>query len=217
MSEDATPTSSETPEASAPVKVKQKVVSFLIHLRKMSRNASSRYGRFFRPDKPPHPEAQDLHLWLGRELTLQEFNAEFGPAVKSVLPTDTVFGRAIEREIDVDASGDAGHAAALEALKKQHADEIAAIQAGVNAFTAQANLDIAAANECMKQQAARITELENQLAGGAPPVKPPAESVPAESPAAPEVTDTTPVDVPEIAADTEDKPKAPAAAKKKKK
>ena len=92
MSEDATPTSSETPEASAPVKVKQKVVSFLIHLRKMSRNASSRYGRFFRPDKPPHPEAQDLHLWLGRELTLQEFNAEFGPAVKSVLPTDTVFG-----------------------------------------------------------------------------------------------------------------------------
>ena len=139
-----------------------------------------------------------LRKWLGRELTLQEFNAEFGPAVKSVLPTDTVFGRAIEREIDVDASGDAGHAAALEALKKQHADEIAAIQAGVNAFTEQANRDIAAANECMKQQAARIEEL-----GGMQPQQEPE--------AAPE---STPVEEPEVVPTTEDKPKG---AKKKKK
>lgn len=145
--------------------VKRKVTSFLIHLRKMNRNSNARYGRFVRPDKPPHPDAADLHLWQGRELTLEEFNQQFDVAVRSVLTTDTVFGKAIVREV-LEPAGEAD-SALLESLRRQHADEIAAIQEGVNEFTADANVKLREASAQIEAQQLRIQDLERQLAEAA--------------------------------------------------
>jgi hypothetical protein len=159
-------------------------ITAAIHLLKRSRNANARYGKFVRPDKAPHPSLQDLHLWLGRELSIEEFNREFPAAVKCVLTTDQVFGTIIEREGEDDATKND-----LEALKQEHEDKLAAIQSGVNAFTADANLQIAAANDQLATQAARIAELEKQLAEA---TKPAAEG----STPSPEVVDEAPSPTP---------------------
>lgn len=162
--------------------VTRKAISFLIHLRKMNRNSNARYGRFVRPDKPPHPDATDLHLWLGRELSLEEFNEQFDVAVRSVLTTDTVFGKAITREV-LEPAGEAD-LALLESLKRQHAEEIAAIQEMVNTFTADANVKLREASAQIEEKQLRIQDLERQLAEAvkaAEAAKPESSEAPGES------------------------------------
>jgi len=136
-------------------------VSAIIHLfHKKGRTTNSRYGQFIRPDKSPHPDAQDLHLWLGRELSIDEFNVELPKAIRSVLTTDPVSCRILVRP----GADEAGTAEAIEALKAEHAAALEAVQARVNAFTAQANSDIALLNAANDEQAAHIRTLETELA-----------------------------------------------------
>ena len=146
-----------------------KQVTAIIHLVKRGRTTSARYGQFLRPDKAPHECATDLHLWLGRELSLQEFNEQMPKAIRSVLSTDTVFAQMIEREVP----GDEPAAAALDALKKEHEDALAAlkteheqalasVQQGVNEFTAEHN-------EKLEWARARIASLEAALAEATKP------------------------------------------------
>lgn len=134
-------------------------VSAIIHLfHKKGRTTNSRYGQFIRPDKSPHPEAQDLHLWLGRELSIEEFNEQLPKAIRSVMTTDPVSCKILVRP----GADEAGSAEAIEALKKEHAEALEAVQAGVNTFTEEVNAQIAAANEELASKAARIAELEDE-------------------------------------------------------
>jgi len=130
-------------------------IIFLFH--KKGRTTNARYGQFVRPDKSPHPEAQDLHLWQGRELSIAEFNDELPKAIRSVLTTDPVGCRILVRPGADEAGG-------AETLKAEHAAALEAVQAGVNEFTAEANLTIAAANEELAAKAAHIRVLETELA-----------------------------------------------------
>ena len=129
-----------------------KQVTAIIHLVKRGRTTTARYGQFLRPDKAPHPCATDLHLWLGRELSIQEFNEMLPKAIRSVLSTDTVYAQIIEREVP----GDEPDAADLEAVKAEHAAQIAMIQAGLDEFTAEHNKNL-------EEARARILELEALL------------------------------------------------------
>ena len=129
-----------------------KQVTAIIHLVKRGRTTTARYGQFLRPDKAPHACATDLHLWLGRELSIQEFNEQLPKAIRSVLSTDTVYAQIIEREVP----GDEPDAAALETLKKEHEEALASVQQGVNEFTAEHN-------EKLEWVRDRIAELEAAL------------------------------------------------------
>ena len=133
-------------------------IIFLFH--KKGRTTNSRYGQFVRPDKSPHPEAQDLHLWLGRELSVEEFNLELPKALRSVLTTDPVSCKVIIRA----SADEAGSAEIIEALKAEHASALEAVQAGVNAFTATANSDIALLNAANDDLVAKCQSLETELA-----------------------------------------------------
>ena len=138
----------------------KQVVTAIIHLVKKGRTANSRYGKFLRPDKAPHADATDLHLWEGRELSIQEFNELMPVAIRSVVATDTVFGKIIVREVE-SAEGDAAemeklkkeHEAKIEALKTEFQTNLAEVQVGVNEFTSTHNAKLA-------QAMARIAELE---------------------------------------------------------
>lgn len=113
-------------------------VTAIIHVTQRSRFVPGRYGQFVRPDGQP------LHLWLGRELTIAEFNEQWPKAVKSV--PDTVHVKIIERPDESDTI-----------LKSDHEQAMSAVQAGVDEFTKQCN-DIIATKD------ARISELEKPLA-----------------------------------------------------
>lgn len=113
-------------------------VTAIIHVTQRSRFVPGRYGQFVRPDGQP------LHLWLGRELTIAEFNEHWPKAVKSV--PDTVHVQIIERPDESDTI-----------LKSDHEQAMSAVQAGVDEFTKQCN-DIIATKD------ARISELEKALA-----------------------------------------------------
>lgn len=126
-----------------------KQVTAIIHLVKRGRTTTARYGQFLRPDKAPHPCATDLHLWLGRELSIQEFNEQLPKAIRSVLSTDTVYAQIIEREVEHPTED-------LEAVKAEHAAQIAMIQAGLDEFTADHNKNL-------EEARARILELEALL------------------------------------------------------
>lgn len=138
-------------------------VTAIIHLIKKGRTANSRYGKFLRPDKAPHPDATDLHLWEGRELSIQEFNELMPVAIRSVVATDTVFGKIIVREVEA-AKGDAAlletlkkeHEQTLQNLKAEHQTNLEQVQQSVNEFvqTHNANLELAKT---------RIAELEAQI------------------------------------------------------
>lgn len=144
-----------------------KQVTAIIHLVKRGRTTTARYGQFLRPDKPPHACATDLHLWLGRELSIQEFNEQLPKAIRSVLSTDTVYAQIIEREVEGDQTDAAAlealkqaHEKAMEALKSEHAQALQAVQQGVNDFTAEHNEKLEWARD-------RISELEASLASAA--------------------------------------------------
>lgn len=111
-------------------------ISVIIHLRKQSNFAPARIGQFVRPDK------QELHMWLGREMTLAEFDAQWLKAVKSI-PTETVHVKHVVREVPDNAE------ASYEA-------KIQALQNGVNEFT-----DLC--NEQLAIRDARIAALEAEL------------------------------------------------------
>lgn len=113
-------------------------VTAIIHVTERSRFVPGRYGQFVRPDGQP------LHLWLGRELTIAEFNEQWPKAVKSV--PDTVHVQIIERPDESDTI-----------LKADHEQAMSAVQAGVDEFTKQCN-DIIATKDI------RISELEKALA-----------------------------------------------------
>jgi hypothetical protein len=138
-------------------------VTAIIHLVKKGRTANSRYGKFLRPDKAPHPDAMDLHLWEGRELSIQEFNELMPVAIRSVVATDTVFGKIIVREGEA-AEGDAAlletlkkeHEQTLLNLKAEHQTNLEQVQAGVNEFVATHNANLELAKT-------RIDELEAQI------------------------------------------------------
>ena len=53
---------------------------------------------------------------------------------------------------------------AIEKLQAEHAAALEAVQAGVNAFTAEANSNIALLNAANDEQAAHIRSLETELA-----------------------------------------------------
>jgi hypothetical protein len=156
---------------------KVSAIIFLFH--KKGRTTNSRYGQFVRPDKSPHPDAQDLHLWLGRELTIDEFNDELPKAIRSVLTTDPVSCRIIVRGAD-----EADTTEAIETLKAEHAAALEAVQAGVNAFTAEANSNIALLNAANDEQAVTIRTLETELAAlkGASDATKPESLEPSEAP-----------------------------------
>lgn len=148
-------------------------VSVLIHLPKQSRHVCAKIGQFFRPDKPPCPEAADLHLWLGRPLTAQEFNVEFPQAVNRMQGTLPVLAKLIEQTSPEESApvGDGISREALdqiEALKKQHAEEIARIQEGVNEFTAQHNATVQRLEEENASLRAQIEQLSAAGADKAP-------------------------------------------------
>lgn len=173
---------------------KQIIVTAIIHLEKRGRSASGRYGKFLRPDKCPHPQATDLHLWEGRELSIAEFNEMFPIAMRSVVGTDRVFGQIIVREVDVE--GDALETEAMDKLKKEHeaaieelnaehgealkfvqaekAEAVSLSQDVVNAFTATHNANLAEAK-------ARIEELEAIILGYTSQPNPAAEKPAAET------------------------------------
>jgi len=113
-------------------------VTVIIHVNERSRYTPGRYGQFVRPD------GQKLHMWLGRELTIAEFNEHWPKAVKSV--PDTVHVKIIERPDESDTM-----------LKSEHEKAMSAAQAGVDEFTKQCN-DIIATKD------SRISELEKALA-----------------------------------------------------
>ena len=123
-----------------------KQVTAIIHLEKRGRSASGRYGKFLRPDKCPHPQATDLHLWEGRELSIVEFNEMFPVAMRSVMGTDRVFGQVIEREVEGEALDPealaklkAEHEAAIEELNREHGEALKFVQGEVNDFTEKHN------------------------------------------------------------------------------
>jgi hypothetical protein len=145
-----------------------KQVTAIIHLVKRGRTTTARYGQFLRPDKAPHPCATDLHLWLGRELSIQEFNEQLPKAIRSVLSTDTVYSQIIEREVPGDEPDAAAletlkkaHEEAMEALKGEHAVALANVQQGVNEFTAEHNEKLEWARD-------RIAELEAAIPAADP-------------------------------------------------
>lgn len=113
-------------------------VTAIIHVTERSRFVPGRYGQFVRPDGQP------LHMWLGRELTIAEFNEQWPKAVKSV--PDSVHVQIIERPDESDMI-----------LKSEHEKAMSAVQAGVDEFTKQCN-DIIATKDT------RILELEKALA-----------------------------------------------------
>ena len=164
----------------------KQVVTAIIHLVKKGRTANSRYGKFLRPDKAPHADATDLHLWEGRELSIKEFNELMPVAIRSVVATDTVFGKIIVREVE-GTEGDAAeletlkkeHEAAIEALKTEFQTNLTEVQVGVNEFTATHNAKLA-------QAIARIAELEA--------TKPEAGASEPASDTIPEETSKSPVD-----------------------
>jgi|GEM_PF-3419186 len=208
-----------------------KQVTAIIHLVKRGRTTTARYGQFLRPDKAPHACATDLHLWLGRELSIQEFNEQLPKAIRSVLSTDTVYAQIIEREME----GDEPAAAALEAMKKEHEDALAAlkvehaaalanVQQGVNEFTAEHNEKLEWARD-------RIAELEAALPVAGEATKPEVMAVepasdtiskdagPSSEVGAPPVVEAAPSAAGEQSADAaatiSDKPKAKAKDKPK--
>lgn len=117
-------------------------ITAIIHISQRSGFAPARYGQFVRADGQPN--GQKLHMWLGRELTIAEFNEQFPKAVKSV--PDEVFAKIIERPDENDT-----------VLKSDHEKAMSAVQAGVDEFTKQCN-DIIATKDT------RILELEKALA-----------------------------------------------------
>jgi len=130
-------------------------VTAVIHLLKQSRFTNARVGGFLRPDKAPHPSVEGLHLWLGRELTADEFNEQFQKAVASVplTPSNVIFGRVIVRADETDASsvdvaGD---------LQAKFDAQVAEMQAGVDRFVAEHNASLQALQ-------VRVAELEAELA-----------------------------------------------------
>lgn len=129
-------------------------VTAIIHVTERSRFVPGRYGQFVRPDGQP------LHLWLGRELTIAEFNEQWPKAVKSV--PDTVHVQIIERPDESDTI-----------LKSDHKQAMSAVQASVDEFTKQCN-------DIIATKYARISELEKALAAVPTTTPPVAKETPKE-------------------------------------
>jgi len=130
-------------------------VTAVIHLLKQSRFTNARVGGFLRPDKAPHPSVEGLHLWLGRELTADEFNEQFQKAVASVplTPSNVIFGRVIVRADETDAPS----VDVAGELQAKFDAQVAEMQAGVDRFVAEHNASLQALQ-------ARVAELEAELA-----------------------------------------------------
>lgn len=125
-------------------------VKAIIHLDQKSRWASGRIGQFVRPSQN-HP----LHLWKGRELTVEEFNAEWPKAVKSV--TEDVHAK-ILIEPESAASGE------NFISKEAHEKALNEAQAAVDEFTKQCNDKLAALQKALDEAALREIDLKNKLA-----------------------------------------------------
>lgn len=124
-----------------------KVFAIITLAQSLSRAGSDRWGQFLRP----HGEKD--HLWLGRKLTPEEFNAEFPKALRFAGPDRPLVGRILVEAEASDGEGDSCHNMPLA----EHEAKIAEIQAGVDAWVAEQNQKLEAA-------AARIAELEDLLA-----------------------------------------------------
>ena len=149
-------------------------VSAIIHLRRQGRFSPARSGQFVRPDKPPHPDAEGLHLWQGRALTVEEFNTEWAKAVRTQAGgMEALHATLLLTPIE----GEQGGAAAEEIakLKAAHEEQISNVQEGVDEFVAKHNATLAAKD-------ARIAELE-ALLEAAPETEPKPEPSPEDKPA----------------------------------
>lgn len=138
-----------------------KITAVITLLHPQSRAASDRWGSFLRIN------GERNHWWLGRKLTVEEFNEEFPKAVKFAGPDRPLVGL-----IFVEGEGDAPEATEPVATitVEAHDAQIADIQAGVDAWQADQNLKLEAAatqiadlEQARLQAQARIFELENLL------------------------------------------------------
>lgn len=124
-------------------------VRAIIYVSQKSRWAPARYGQFVRPDNQP------LHLWKGRELTVEEFNEEWPKAVKSV--TDEVHAKIL---VDSEAA-----AVGENFISKEvHEKALNEAQAAVDEFTKQCNARLEGLQQALDEATARETDLKNKLA-----------------------------------------------------
>lgn len=124
-----------------------KVFAIITLAQPLSRSGSDRWGQFLRA----HGEKE--HLWLGRKLTPEEFNAEFPKALRFAGPERPLVGRILVEPEASDGEGDSCHNMPLA----EHEAKIAEIQAGVDAWVAEQN-------QKLLDAAARIEQLESLLA-----------------------------------------------------
>jgi hypothetical protein len=123
-----------------------KVFAIITLAQPLSRAGSDRWGPFLR--SPGEKE----HLWMGRKLTPEEFNAEFPKALRFAGPDRPLVGRILV-ESEVAGEGDSCHNMPLA----EHEAKIAEIQSGVDAWVAEQN-------QKLLDAAARIEQLESLLA-----------------------------------------------------
>lgn len=123
-----------------------KVFAIITLANALSRAGSDRWGPFVRP----HGARE--HLWHGRKLTPEEFNAEFPKALRFAGPDRPLVGRILVEPL---AAGEGGSCLTMPVA--DHEAKIAEIQAGVNAWVAEQNQKLVDAGT-------RIAELEQLLA-----------------------------------------------------
>jgi hypothetical protein len=124
-----------------------KVFAIIALAQPLSRAGSDRWGQFLRA----HGEKE--HLWMGRKLTPEEFNAEFPKALRFAGPDRPLVGRILVEPEASDGEGDSYHNMPVA----EHEAKIAEIQAGVDAWVAEQN-------QKLLDAAARIEQLESTLA-----------------------------------------------------
>lgn len=142
-----------------------KTLAVITLLHPMSRAASERWGPFLRV------KDERNHWWLGRKLTIEEFNTEFPKAVKFAGTDRPLVGLIyVENE---DGQAESTEPVAMITVA-EHEAKIADIQAGVNDWQAEQNAKIEAAQaqitsleQARDQAQARILELEAQIAASA--------------------------------------------------
>jgi hypothetical protein len=140
-----------------------KITAVITLLHPQSRAASDRWGSFLRI------KGERNHWWMGRKLTVEEFNAEFPKAVKFAGPDRPLVGLLF---VEGEGEGDAPEATEPVATitVEAHDAKIADIQAGVNAWQTDQNSKLEAAatqiadlEKAFADAQARVIELESLL------------------------------------------------------
>lgn len=141
-----------------------KVFAIITLAQPLSRAGSDRWGQFLRA----HGEKE--HLWQGRKLTPEEFNAEFPKALRFAGPDRPLVGRILVEPEASDGEGDSSHNMPVA----EHEAKIAEIQAGVDAWVAEQNQKLLDAGARIAELEAQLSEMARQVAVTLPEESPPA-------------------------------------------